>query len=135
MVGGDDCNPDTDGDGLNDGDEFVLGDSDGDGDYDLADFDDDNDGINTVDEGTDDLDEDGIPNYLDSDSDGDGVADAAERADHDGDGIPDYLQDGGDGIGSSSNAKPNYGFGCNTSGAPIGVWWLLLPLLGLRRDF
>ncbi|NCG20120.1 MAG: hypothetical protein GWP91_14015, partial [Rhodobacterales bacterium] len=135
VVGGDDCNPDTDGDGLNDGDEFILGDSDGDGDYDLADFDDDNDGINTVDEGTGDRDEGGGPNYVDSDADGDGVADAAERADHDGDGIPDYLQDGGDGIGSSSNAEPNYGFGCNTSGAPIGVWWLLLPLLGLRRDF
>ncbi len=49
---------------------------------------DDNTGIPTK---VIDLDGDGIPNHLDKDSDGDGIADADETGDHDGDGIPDYL--------------------------------------------
>jgi protocatechuate 3,4-dioxygenase beta subunit len=38
-----------------------------------------------------DADGDGIPNHLDEDSDGDGIADSDEMGDRDGDGIPDYL--------------------------------------------
>ena len=40
----------------------------------------DGDSIADVDEGTDDLDGDGLPNYLDTDSDGDGLADDYETA-------------------------------------------------------
>ncbi len=38
-----------------------------------------------------DKDKDGIPNYLDEDSDGDGIPDSEEKGDRDGDGVPDYL--------------------------------------------
>ncbi|NCG20094.1 MAG: hypothetical protein GWP91_13885, partial [Rhodobacterales bacterium] len=121
VQGTDPNNPDSDGDGINDGDE--TGDSDGDGTLDALDPDDDGDGINTIDEGTDDLDEDGIPNYLDPDSDGDGVPDGID---------PSPLDNGASGdVGKPTNTV-DYGFGCNNSGAPTGVWWLL-PLLGLRR--
>ncbi|MGQ1889253.1 Calx-beta domain-containing protein [Thermophagus sp. OGC60D27] len=52
----------------------------------------DNDGIPTNQEGYMDTDNDGVPNYLDTDSDGDGVNDSEEgTADCDGDQIPDYL--------------------------------------------
>jgi len=73
---------DTDGDGINDKDEVhdVMNprDSDQDGRLDVVDLDDDNDGIPSVIEGTDDIDNDNIPNYLDDDSDGDGLLDADE---------------------------------------------------------
>lgn len=68
---------------------------------DYIDWDDDNDGILTKDEDTnndndptnDDTDEDGIPNYLDTDDDGDGVDSIFESItnDEDADGIVDYL--------------------------------------------
>lgn len=52
----------------------------------------DADGISDAEEGTGDLDQDGVANYLDSDSDGDGIPDAFEGlADRDGDSVPDYL--------------------------------------------
>ncbi len=38
----------------------------------------DNDGVSDVDEGTGDIDGDGIPNYLDLDSDGDAISDSHE---------------------------------------------------------
>ncbi len=71
---------------------------------------DDNDGIETVDsdddmeEGTGDLDGDGIPNFYDADDDGDNVLTAVEIGldpenprDSDNDGIPDYLDIDDDG--------------------------------------
>ena len=59
--------------------------------------DDDGDGIPNAEEGADDLDNDGVPNYLDDDADGDTLADALEDAtntdpfnpDTDGDGLCD----------------------------------------------
>lgn len=59
--------------------------------------DDDSDGISNGYEGKGDPDEDGLPNYLDSDSDGDGIPDAEEGMgfeppiDSDGDDHPDFL--------------------------------------------
>jgi ELWxxDGT repeat protein len=51
----------------------------------------DGDGIPDVTETNEDLDNDGIPNYLDTDSDGDGILDSAEAtSDVDNDGILDY---------------------------------------------
>ncbi len=69
-------------------------DTDGDTFENFKDWDDDNDGILTIDEGaTDDTDGDGILNYLDNDDDGDGVPTIEESVtnDNDSDGIPDYL--------------------------------------------
>jgi large repetitive protein len=69
-------NPDSDGDGIEDGDEH--GDADGDGVINRLDPDDDGDGIPTGEEGSSDVDQDGIPNHLDLDSDGDGRPDSAD---------------------------------------------------------
>ncbi|MDA8897823.1 BspA family leucine-rich repeat surface protein [Flavobacteriaceae bacterium] len=88
-------NLDCDGDGyINSSDEFPLDkfewfDNDTDGIGDNQDLDDDNDGIEDIIEGIDDLDNDGIPNYLDTDSDGDGCFDVSEAGyiDLDSDGI------------------------------------------------
>jgi hypothetical protein len=112
---------DTDGDGIGDVDELLLGtdptlvdsdedgrpddeeigddvdsptDSDGDGTIDALDEDDDGDGISSIaeDAGLAAPDGAGIDNRLDEDSDGDGVPDAEESTDDgDGDGIPAYL--------------------------------------------
>jgi hypothetical protein len=87
---------DTDGDGVPDGvevgDPEDPRDTDQDGTIDALDEDDDNDGIPTATEGTDDHDYDEVPNYLDLDSDGDGVPDSEEELDDDDcDGVPDYL--------------------------------------------
>ncbi|TNE85771.1 MAG: hypothetical protein EP330_24350 [Deltaproteobacteria bacterium] len=96
VVGTDPDDPDTDGDGVPDGEE--VGDpnnpqnSDGDADIDALDTDDDGDGIPTAVEGAFDVDEDGVPNYLDTDSDGDTILDADEgTGDADCDGAPDFL--------------------------------------------
>ncbi|MDY6905447.1 MAG: hypothetical protein SWH61_12255 [Thermodesulfobacteriota bacterium] len=90
--GTDPANPDTDGDGLNDGEEFGLwqdscADSDEDGQPDLIDPDADNDAINDGaeydywgEEWDGDADEDGLYNLIDPDSDGDGFPDGTEIA-------------------------------------------------------
>lgn len=69
-------------DANNDGvdDNIALPDSDEDGrpDYQDSDIDTDGDGIPDVVEGNGDIDGDGIPNYLDTDSDGDGISDNEE---------------------------------------------------------
>ena len=99
MLGTDPNNWDTDGDGISDGEEIgdLSGtttpiDTDNDGVIDALDSDDDNDGIETLIEGNGDLDGDGIPNHIDADSDGDGLLDVDEgELDLDGDGLPDWA--------------------------------------------
>ncbi len=62
----------------------------------------DGDGITDYEEGTEDADHDGLPNYLDPDSDGDGLWDADEGVDDvDHDGLPNYLDTDSDGDGYS----------------------------------
>jgi hypothetical protein len=88
---------DADCDGIND--EIEAGatltnlvDTDGDTYPDYIDTDSDGDGINDSVEGTTDSDGDGTPNYKDTDSDGDGINDSTEgTTDSDGDGLPNYL--------------------------------------------
>jgi len=58
--------------------KFEWYDTDNDSVGDNRDLDDDNDGIEDMQEGFDDLDNDGIPNNLDLDSDGDGCSDTVE---------------------------------------------------------
>ncbi len=75
---------------LNDSLSFI--DSDNDGLPDYADSDDDNDGIPDFIEGDADIDGDGIPNRFDTDSDGDGASDASEgAADVDGNSLPNFI--------------------------------------------
>lgn len=88
---------DSDGDLVPDSEECPGGqwiDTDGDGLDDCHDFDDDDDGVQTLDEGTRDTDGDGIPDYRDEDDDGDGEPtrdEAWPTTDFDGDGILDHL--------------------------------------------
>ncbi|MEN0063313.1 MAG: MopE-related protein [Myxococcota bacterium] len=101
-VGADDCNDDSDFDGIPDVVEWLQEDSDGDGQWDIVDDDDDNDGIPSSVEGTGDIEgsvpcevksqADGIPNYLDLDSDGDLVPDALEAFDGDDNGVIDAFE-------------------------------------------
>nr|CAA6825673.1 MAG: FKBP-type peptidyl-prolyl cis-trans isomerase FkpA precursor (EC [uncultured Thiotrichaceae bacterium] len=120
VLGSDPNDPDTDGDGLSDGEEAGPDplnpiNTDGDDKANLLDPDDDNDGVLTLDEnyngGTpanDDTDSDMTPDYLDADDDGDSILTINENYnggtpedDHtDGDGQPDYLDadDDNDGV-------------------------------------
>ena len=68
-----------------------------------------------ADEGTSDYDSDGLPDYLDPDSDGDGVPNGSEsKGDSDTDGVPDYLDPDSDedGLPDAQEAgragDPNY---------------------------
>jgi MYXO-CTERM domain-containing protein len=125
MLGTDPLSGDSDGDGV--GDFLELGpnpgsplDTDGDGEPDVLDPDDDGDGVDTVDEDldmdgdptNDDTDMDGVPNYLDADDDGDGVLTKFESldGDTDADGTVDYLDDNDDGDAfptADEGADPN----------------------------
>ncbi len=100
--GADDCDLDSDDDGVPDEVEWPRGDTDGDSQWDIVDVDDDGDGIPTSVEGDGeaeehpscqelDIEPDGIPNYLDEDSDGDNRPDFLENVDLDGDGVLDSL--------------------------------------------
>ena len=92
---------DSDGDGLEDRQEGLM-DVDQDGLPNFLDTDADGDGFDDVDEGGHDTDGDGLPDYLDEDSDGDGLADVEEpQGDSDGDGLPDRLDTDSDNDGLS----------------------------------
>ncbi|MED5372031.1 MAG: MopE-related protein [Myxococcota bacterium] len=138
QVGSDPLDPDSDDDGMSDGWEIGPAwlepfDSDMDGVLDVFDTDDDNDGIPSLEENTQDInddgvrdfdvDADGIPNSRDRDSDNDGYPDADEGTeDRDYDDIPDFVDYTGDLAGG----------GC----AGGGVNWMVLlgvPLLFRRR--
>ena len=78
------------------------------------DLDADGDGIPNGVEGCEDLDNDSLPNCMDTDSDGDGFSDSAECPeqpckDTDGDGIPDYLDKDSDNDGLSDKKEKEYG--------------------------
>lgn len=82
------------------------------------DTDHDGDGQLTGDEGSNDPDGDGVPNYLDTDSDDNGVSDSLDStADSDGDGTPDYIDadDDNDGLSDSEELTIG-GSGTDTDG-------------------
>jgi gliding motility-associated-like protein len=95
---------DCDGDGILNGLECSLGvncpDFDNDGIPNYLDTDSDNDQIGDITEGNIDTDGDGSANYIDLDSDNDGILDSRETTqDRDGDGTPNYLDLDSDGDG------------------------------------
>ncbi|WP_282069604.1 gliding motility-associated C-terminal domain-containing protein, partial [Olleya namhaensis] len=112
---------DCDMDNVSNGEEFPLGDTDGDGIPNWMDTDDDNDGVDTINEDyadtddsdgdidptgdddptNDDTDGDGIPDYLDTDDDNDGILTPDEYPDPNEDGIgfgDDAVDSDGDGL-------------------------------------
>ncbi|HPY15033.1 MAG TPA: hypothetical protein PLI61_09075 [bacterium] len=108
---GDSGNSGNSGDSGNTGDTGNTGDSCPCG---TDDEDDDKDGISNGVEGCEDLDGDGLPNCLDIDSDGDGLADSAECPeqpcrDTDGDGIPDFLDKDSDNDGLTDKEEKEKG--------------------------
>jgi len=116
----DDCDEDN----VPNGVEIAFGDTDGDGMPNFNDTDDDNDGVDTINEDygdvvvedgdvdptgnddptDDDTDGDGIPDYLDPDDDGDGILTMNEGSDPNDDGIGF----GGDAIDSDGDGLPDY---------------------------
>ena len=142
AVGTDHTDPDSDGDGRDDGEEIGLiispRDSDLDGLIDPWDEDDDGDDILTRSEDLIDVDDDqeadldvdgdGLPNYLDRDSDGDGYTDLEEgEADRDHDGLEDYVDYTGDYAGGGCAGGPG-----GQSGAAFLL--LLTPVAFRRRE-
>lgn len=146
-------NPDSDGDGLLDGEEVEDArsprDTDGDGVIDALDDDDDGDGIPTATEISDgaqhghDIDGDGLEHWHDKDSDADGIPDEDEAGDADSDGVPDYLQAAGQ-PDTGAPATPDtgdaltlrgqfQGGACTCGGGAPAAGWLLAPLLLLVR--
>jgi len=111
------------------------------------------DGILDSEEGTDDADHDGIPNYLDPDSDGDGILDSEEwigdgtiddpHYDVDGDTLPNYLDPDSDGDGVNDSVERQRGTDpydaeshpgpMPLSGWAIGIAALLLGSIGTRK--
>ena len=112
---------DCDNDNVPNGIEFPFGDTDGDGMPNWLDKDDDNDGVDTINEDyadvdvldgevdptgnndptDDDTDGDGVPDYLDVDDDGDGILTVNENPDPNSDGIgfgDDAIDSDGDGL-------------------------------------
>ncbi|WP_226013282.1 hypothetical protein [Halomicrobium salinisoli] len=84
MLGTNVTDPDSDGDGINDSVETAGGfpiDTDGDGTIDALDEDSDGDGVPDSREGTKDTDGNGVPNFRDTDDDGDGIPTAVEVED------------------------------------------------------
>ncbi|MBN1336690.1 MAG: hypothetical protein JXB39_12100 [Deltaproteobacteria bacterium] len=160
VVGTDPLNPDSDGDGVPDGEEIGSVDSprdtDGDTVIDALDPDDDDDGIPTTVEIQDydwtqtgsappDTDGDHVPDYLDEDSDGDGTPDADEGTDDaDCDGLPNYVDDDDTDGTCEDTAIPDTGedgseaggCGCAQARPAFGGWLLLgllFPFLRRRR--
>ena len=85
-----------------------------------------------------DFDNDGLLDYLDSDSDNDGSSDGAEGIeDDDDDGIPNYLDNGAnenDPAPPVASGPEDYGFGCQSVPSGLPAAPLLLGLvLGFRR--
>ena len=112
---------DSDGDGVLDVNECtpegICPDTDGDGQPDYLDTDDDNDGIPTSVEGTRDTDGDGIPDARDPDDDNDSLLTVNEgTGDLDGDGKPDYLDPDDDGDGRPTIVE--HGRDDNANGVP-----------------
>ena len=115
---------DCDFDNVPNGDEIGYGDTDGDGLPNFNDPDDDNDGVDTINEDytdtdvsdgevdptgdgdpqNDDTDGDGTPDYLDTDDDNDGILTSDEYPDSDDDGIGF----GGDAFDSDGDGLPDY---------------------------
>ncbi|MEE2025772.1 thrombospondin type 3 repeat-containing protein [Alkalimonas mucilaginosa] len=136
ALGMDPTNPDMDGDGIVDGNEywvFINGvlnhDVDSDGVPNWLDLDSDGDGIADAIEGLLDMDGDGLPNFVDLDSDGDGVPDSQHLAagthllDTSGNGIPDYadIDDDGDGLLDIYDSEPLSVLLTHDEGAPNAV--------------
>ncbi len=131
VLGTDPDRSDTDGDGVGDADEAPDGDpvdTDGDGTVDALDPDDDGDDLPTRDEGTGDTDGDGIADYLDTDADGDGVFDLVDDRPTD----PGRPADPTD-----PPAEPSqWGCGCDSSSGtlPSGLLAAGLAVLLRRRS-
>lgn len=131
---------DSDNDGIPDSEEQLLvglsgNDSDGDGIDDAVDVDTtggsdrDGDGIDDRVMKTLDFDNDGLPDYRDTDSDNDGVPDGLENADYNGDGIIDRLQ-----TDSGVDTGINGGGGAFNALYLLALLWLLAARLRLGRN-
>lgn len=107
---------DEDGDGIINSEEIVLWDSDDDWVSNCEDRDDDNDGILSIDEGSQDTDSDGTPNYLDDDSDWDSVLDVIEAW---------WIDSNWDGT------LGGIWIVVNSEGVIVSdsEWWIMLPVL------
>jgi gliding motility-associated-like protein len=120
-------NADCDYDGISNSFECFGGgptcqDFDGDGIPNYLDEDSDGDGINDSYEKNRDSDGDGDADYLDLDSDNDGIPDKIEYiGDMDGDGIPNYLDKDSDGDGILDSAEGNAKFRAATDANSDGI--------------